>query len=445
MKHISLKIFILMLVSGFMGIVGVFLLSNNIRLLSNNYRVIIDEHSENLDTTNEIRLLMSKHQSIVAQHIMASSDEKYDYYETEADELNNRLKAEFSGLGQKMIGGERETTFHAAYTAFCSYMNNAKSAIELSRGGKKNTANYYVVNVMDEQIEKVNSSFDNLDAFVQQEITDARAKMDRYISFSNVSALVCIPVIIIAMLISLFICVRLTSNMDKYKTKLESDIENKNAALHEHNERIMAIQNKTIVGLANLIESRDSDTGEHVKRTSQYVNILAKAAQKEGYHPEILTDNYIDLLTKAAPMHDIGKIAISDTILEKPGKLTAEEFEIMKTHAEQGGKIVLDVIGGIEAEDYVQIASDVATYHHEKWDGSGYCKGLSGENIPLSARIMAIADVFDALISKRCYKEPMPMEKAFGIIKESAGSHFDPTLANIFVSLKDEIISIANS
>lgn len=439
MKSISVKIFILVLIAGIIGIGGMAVLTVDINLLSDNYRIIIDECSDNLNTTNEIRLMMNKHQSVVAQHVMANSEEKYDEYEAEAKDIESQLKDIFAEFGQKMSGGEREQTYHAAYTAFCGYIDNAKSAMKLSRDKRKNTASYYVVNIMDNQIQKVNAGFDNLDALIREEINDARDRMDSYIQISQVSAVVCIPLIIVAMLITLFFCVRITTNMEKYKTKLEQDIEAKNAALQEHNERMLNIQNNTVIGLANLIESRDGDTGEHVKRTSLYVNMLAKAAKEQGYHADILTDDYIDLLTKAAPMHDIGKIAVSDTILNKPGKLTDEEFNVMKTHAELGGQMVKDVIGGIEADEYVKIASDVAAFHHEKWDGSGYCKGLSGENIPLSARIMAIADVFDALISKRCYKKPMPIEKAFSVIEESAGSHFDPTLARIFLSIREQV------
>lgn len=144
-------------------------------------------------------------------------------------------------------------------------------------------------------------------------------------------------------------------------------------------------------------------------------------------------------------MHDIGKIAVPDHILQKPGRLTPEEFETIKQHACEGGKIVREVLGSIEEKEYVEIASDVAAYHHEKWDGSGYNQGLAGEDIPLSARIMAVADVFDALVSKRCYKEAMPMEEAFDEIERSAGTHFDPRLAEVFLDLRDEITEFLSS
>ncbi len=169
--------------------------------------------------------------------------------------------------------------------------------------------------------------------------------------------------------------------------------------------------------------------------------MLASAAKESGYCTDILTDGYIELLSKAAPMHDIGKISVPDSILQKPGKLTGDEFESIKSHAAEGGRIIRDVMSGIEEKDYIDIAADVASCHHEKWDGTGYPLGLSGGGIPLCARIMAIADVFDALISKRCYKESMPLDEAFGIIGESAGTHFDPTLAELFLGLRNDIES----
>ena len=138
-------------------------------------------------------------------------------------------------------------------------------------------------------------------------------------------------------------------------------------------------------------------------------------------------------------MHDIGKIKVPDYVLQKPGKLTEDEFEIMKKHAADGGEIIRSTMQNIEEADYMQVAYNVATYHHEKWNGMGYPTGMGGEVIPLEARIMAVADVFDALISKRCYKEAMPVDKAFSIIEESAGSHFDPQIVKVFLDLRPQI------
>lgn len=439
MKNIPLKILILVLIAGILGAAGVILLTVEITAMSSQYRTITEEYSVNLWATSNIRTYINKHQALVAKHVVSQTDDKYDEYEGEAGEIESLLRESFDDLGERMSGGEREQIFHKAYTSFYSYLDNAENAFYFSRNNQKSMAQYYLVNVMDNNSRTVSAAFDDLDNFSRQEIVDARADMDGYNHITIVSACICVPVIVIAVAITALFCFKITSDLNKYKDNLEQDIERKNAVLRERSEKMMRIQNNIIIGMANLIESRDGDTGEHVKRTERFVNMLAHAAQKRGYKPDILTDDYIDLLSKAAPLHDIGKISITDTILMKPGKLTSEEFEIMKTHAKEGGRIVREVIGGIEEQAYVDIAADVASYHHEKWNGSGYNAGLSGDDIPLSARIMAIADVFDALISKRCYKSEFTLDEAFRIIKESSGSHFDPTLADIFLELRPEI------
>jgi len=205
------------------------------------------------------------------------------------------------------------------------------------------------------------------------------------------------------------------------------------------------MQVQIIARLANLIESRDTETGEHVARTSAYVKTLAEDALLENVYTNEINEHYIELLTTSAPMHDVGKILVSDKILRKPGKLTPEEYEEIKQHAVRGGEIVKQILSDIADEEHVKFACDIATYHHEKWDGTGYPYKLKGNDIPLSARIMAIADVFDALISKRCYKEAVPVEKAFEIIKEESGSHFDPQLVDVFLKHKEKYIEIHSS
>lgn len=201
------------------------------------------------------------------------------------------------------------------------------------------------------------------------------------------------------------------------------------------NERIKEMQESVIIGIANLIESRDSSTGTHVKNTSNYVNMLVHAAKDAGVYPETINDGFAELMVNVAPLHDIGKIAVPDYILQKPGKLTDEEFEIIKRHTVEGGKMIHQVIENTADEEYIRIAYEVATYHHEKWDGKGYPDGLKGDEIPISARIMAIADVYDALTMERVYKKAFPVEKALSIIEEDAGTHFDPVLAPLFVEM----------
>ncbi len=441
MKHSPFKIFIIVLISGFIGIVGEIILKYDIERLSSGYQVIVDDYFTTLTENSEIRNLMYTHQALIVKHTAADSEEKYSEYENEADRIEQQLREAFNALGERMKGGAYEQVYHRAYTSFHTYLQNADVTLEFSRAGSKNTADFYIVNILDDCIKKVNGCLDNMDDFLNDETSKAQGIMNGYIAMSQVSSLVCIVCIAAATAACLFLCVKITSNLEQYKDDLERDVEQKSAALREHSEKMLRIQNSTIMGLANLIESRDGETGGHVKRTAKYVNMLAKAAQAAGYRKDVLTDEYIDLLGRAAPLHDIGKIAVSDNILKKPGKLTDEEFAVMKTHASSGGKIIRDVMSGIEDNEYVDIAADIAEYHHEKWNGTGYGKGLSGEEIPLCARIMAIADVFDALISERCYKKAFTLDEAFNIIKESAGSHFDPTLAGLFLGMRGEIES----
>lgn len=209
-------------------------------------------------------------------------------------------------------------------------------------------------------------------------------------------------------------------------------------ALMKHQKQINRMQRHIISGLASLIESRDTETGEHVSRTSKLVKMIAVEAINEGLYTDVINDHFVDLLYTLAPMHDIGKIVVSDTILRKPGKLTPEEYEEMKKHAAAGGKIVREILDGIADEEEVNFASDIAACHHERWDGNGYPNKLKAEEIPLCARIMAIADVFDALISKRCYKDPFPFEKAIAIIEEQSGTFFDPKLVEVFLKSKEK-------
>ena len=220
---------------------------------------------------------------------------------------------------------------------------------------------------------------------------------------------------------------------------IQEDIQ---AELLAQQERINNMQQHIISGLVSLIENRDVETGEHVARTSAYVKALAEAARKDGVYADQLSDHFIQMLSALAPMHDIGKIVVSDQILKKPGRLTTDEFEIMKRHASAGGEVAKDLLSGVTDDEYLSFAMDIATYHHERWDGSGYPHHLSGEQIPLSARIMAIADVFDALVSERCYKSAIPVEEAFRVIESESGSHFDPRLVEVFLNHRDEFEKI---
>ncbi len=169
---------------------------------------------------------------------------------------------------------------------------------------------------------------------------------------------------------------------------------------------------------------------------------MQEGLKKKGYYEKKLTDKFMMDVETSAPLHDVGKISISDTILNKPGKLTDEEFELMKTHTTAGKEIMEKVIDRVQGENYLKEARNMAAYHHEKWDGSGYPEGLYGEVIPLSARVMAVADVFDALSSKRVYKDAMPFEKAMSIIEEGSGTHFDPKCVEVFLESQKEVKTV---
>lgn len=203
--------------------------------------------------------------------------------------------------------------------------------------------------------------------------------------------------------------------------------------------RISDMQHNIIITMADIVESRDENTGGHIRRTAEYVRIIAEKLRENGQYSDILTDSYVEDMIVAAPLHDIGKIHVSDTILNKPGKLDDEEFTIMKTHTTYGRDMLEHAVENLGAFSYLNMAVLMAGYHHEKWNGRGYPEGLSGQDIPLCARIMAVADVFDALVSKRCYKAAMPLEKAYGIIREESGNAFDPVIVDAFFDSTEDI------
>ena len=216
-------------------------------------------------------------------------------------------------------------------------------------------------------------------------------------------------------------------------------------------ENIVVMHNKLILGMATMVESRDNSTGGHIRRTSDVVKVLIDEIRKDEatadgrknirflFGKEGLTDEFCKNMIQAAPMHDLGKIAVDDAVLRKPGKFTPEEFAEMKKHAAEGARIVDQILDGTENEAFHKVAVNVAHYHHERWDGSGYPEGLKGEDIPIEARIMAIADVYDALVSKRVYKDKFSFDDADKIMMESMGKHFDKRLERYYLSAKPRL------
>ncbi|MES2880383.1 MAG: two-component system response regulator [Pseudomonadota bacterium] len=209
---------------------------------------------------------------------------------------------------------------------------------------------------------------------------------------------------------------------------------------------VIAVQDVTILAMASMAETRDSDTGNHIRRTQRYVKALAWKLSTHPRFASFLTVQNIGLLFKSAPLHDIGKVGIPDRILLKPGKLTAEEFEIMKTHTTLGRDAIAHAEQELGADvPFLTLAKEIAYSHQEKWDGSGYPEGLKGDQIPISARLMAVADVYDALISRRVYKEPFSHEQALEIIQQTSGRHFDPDIVQAFMAIEENFHAIALS
>ncbi|MDR1649716.1 MAG: response regulator [Synergistaceae bacterium] len=208
---------------------------------------------------------------------------------------------------------------------------------------------------------------------------------------------------------------------------------------------VMRLTEGFALSIANLIECRDENTGGHVQRTSQYVEILGKRLLSEGLFVEELSGPALDMIVRAAPLHDVGKISISDRILLKPGRLTDEEFSIMKTHARIGALLLKDMYERMPAHTYLRFARMIAAAHHERFDGKGYPDGLAGEEIPLCARIMAVADVYDALLDNRVYRKGMSHEEAAGVILGGRGTQFDPRIVDAFDKCHSEFAAIAKS
>ncbi|MBR4144247.1 MAG: HD domain-containing protein [Lachnospiraceae bacterium] len=218
--------------------------------------------------------------------------------------------------------------------------------------------------------------------------------------------------------------------MNKFNTSLQEQVTRKT-------NHIVEMHNNLIMSMATMVESRDNSTGGHIKRTSECVRILIDEIKKNNVFN--LSEDFCKNIIKAAPMHDLGKIAVDDAVLRKPGRFEPEEFEKMKHHAAEGARIVKEILKATDDADFRIVAENVAHYHHERWDGSGYPEGLKEEHIPLEARIMAIADVYDALVSKRVYKESMSFEKADSIIMEGMGKHFDEKLKPFYIKARPKL------
>lgn len=439
MKSAPIKIIVAIIFTGIVCIFGELILSRELSKTHKQHNEIMDEYVQNREYMATINTLIYEHQALLVNHLLSNSQEAREQYLLDEKELRKELTDLIISFSYRIKGGRREQIYHKVYSDFAGYENNADALLTFGSNGEQDMAVYYNDNVLKPFLVSIDLNLKTLDDMTIEEIEAAEDTMQKIMKESEILRNVCIAVMTILIIICTAICFSITKNLDKYKQDLEKELEEKNRVLQEKNENMIRLQDGIIIGMANLIESRDGDTGEHVIRTSVYAEMLAKEARRQGIYADILTDEYIERLKKAAPLHDVGKICVPDSILMKPGKLTADEFESIKLHSIKGGEIIKECFENIEDRKYVNMAIDVASYHHEKWDGSGYSVKLEGDAIPLSARIMAIADVFDALISKRCYKEAFPIDKAYEIIEESIGSHFDPQLGKVFLDMKPAI------
>ena len=239
---------------------------------------------------------------------------------------------------------------------------------------------------------------------------------------------------------------RVATQLQLKAAREQLELQNRNLELlvARRTEQLERMRDATIFAMASLAETRDNETGNHIRRTQSYVAALARRLQHHPRFAATLTDDNIELLFKSAPLHDVGKVGVPDRILHKPARLDADEFEIMKLHTVYGRDAIEAVeqyLGG--SNEFLRFAHEIAYSHQEKWDGSGYPEGLKGDAIPVSARLMAVADVYDALISKRVYKPAFSHEKAVGIMREGRGSHFDPDILDAFLQIEDTFRAIA--
>ncbi len=441
-KKIPVKILVILFICSAICIAGQLISKLQVDRLTQGYELLMNEKLRDFDYISQLNALLRQHYALVCRHISCNSDERMEEYEQQMSPVEDSIENILKSYGEVVKGTDKEEYYHNVYSNYYKYLNNAEYALHFSRNGNNNTAEYYINDVLDEFINEFKQNLQTLSDMTNTELEQSKLNLSKYITISKISVSISITCIVLTLLTCLLLCFNMLKKLAVYNDNLKTMVDERTTELQNQIVKMEELQNNTIVAVANLIENRDGETGEHVKRTSSYVEILAKAAQSKGLYTDTLTDEYIDLLVEAAPLHDIGKISVADRILKKPGKLTPEEFEEIKLHASEGGEIIRSVFGNIEEKKYVDMAAEVAAYHHEKWNGQGYPNKLSGEEIPLCARIMAISDVFDALVSKRCYKDALPIDVAFKIIDESAGNHFDPVLAKTFIECRPQIENV---
>lgn len=434
-KSLSISALVVIFGAQLVGILGILYLKYCMDVQASLYNSMTNQIFEEERDVEEIRSLLYKYEYNMVAILNASipnEEENSTALSTTELKIRNQLIKHSEIMKNMERGSGKERLFRSVNDGVLNYLNYNAVLLSMRDSENPEAITQFVKVFIIPLMTRLNFSIDKLSEMSKIYIEQSKSDMDSYLKSTKLFSIIGFVVLVFSLVISTI-----------YTYKVLKELEEKNKFFQSKSEanemRILEIQNKTIMGIADLVESRSGETGQHVKRTSHLVNMILMQAKKKGKWTEILTDEYIDYVTRAAPMHDLGKIVIPDAILNKPGKFTPEEFEIMKAHASAGGKIVYDIIGGVAEKNYVDIASDIASYHHEKWNGKGYPNGMAGEEIPLCARIMAVADVFDALVSERCYKKPMSYDDAFALIERESGEHFDPDVVELFMGLKDEI------
>lgn len=441
-NKVTAQVLISFLAAFFIEIIGLIVIAVSVGRVYKNYNTLVVEGTQNTLYMDKLHRLVMQEQLVSSLYVLSTSDELLEDYSRQEEDIRVQLTKLLGEFGKRMRGNEKEHLFHNINSGCYSVFSEISIAMTLRSTGAKQIAEQYISKNLTKSYDELNNNLEDLGSYINSEMDKANVFMKSYARITAFSIGITFTVIIIFLVAVIVICLKLTSQLESNKILLQKEVERKTEQLISQNKKIIYIQEQTIFGMASLIESRDSETGEHVKRTSLYVEILVKAALNAGYYPDLIDEQYVELLRKAAPMHDVGKIAVSDVILRKTGRLTGEEYEMIKNHTVAGEKVIGEVLGTIESGEYVKLAREVAKSHHEWWDGSGYPEKLRGEEIPVSARIMAIADVFDALVSPRCYKDAYTSEEAFALIKQASGTHFDPVLVDLFISRKFDILKV---
>jgi len=437
----SLLTALLVIFLGIVSIVVILVIKINIERAIDEYENVVNVNLTCKDSIDDLTQSIYKENFYLYGKIFLTEDYNNNAYNDYSD-INLDIKSGLEVLKENKINDNYDLIFQSISSQIEEYLTMSETLQGYIDSGKISIAKDYVNNVINKKLISIISQIDSVEEQINADVVVAQNSLKYSLINISIISVVAIIVIILTTLFIVYLCNKITSKLEDYSDILEFKVDKQSKEITEHNNRIMGIQNSTIDAMASLIESRDGDTGSHIARTSAYVRMLAVTAREQGYFTNTLTKDYIEFLVKAAPMHDIGKINVPDSILKKPGILTFDEYTVMQNHTKEGGRIIREALGTIEEVEFINIASDVATFHHEKWDGSGYPYGLKADEIPISARIMAVADVFDALVSERCYKRAYSFEEAMKIIDDNRGKHFDPIISRLFIENQEKVREI---